>query len=217
MPGSGELIEKSITKLGFKPKDVKIILTGHAHCDHVGGHSYLKQATGAKIAMMREEVALFESGGKLDFHYGQVKEFAFEPAKVDTVLRDGEEIKLGDISIMAMLTPGHTRGSTSYATRIVVEGKPYIIVFPDGTGVNPGYRVGKNPSYEGIADNYRMTWRKLEGLRPDIWLQGHPDAFGYEEKLSRTGKEGAGAWVDPEGYRKFIAAARVKFEAAAEK
>jgi metallo-beta-lactamase class B len=60
MPGSGEMIEKSITKLGFKPTDVKIILTGHAHSDHAGGHAYLKEATGAKIAMMREEVDLFE-------------------------------------------------------------------------------------------------------------------------------------------------------------
>ena len=155
MPGSGEMIEKSISSLGFKPTDVKIILTGHAHCDHTGGHAYLKKVTGAKVAMMREEVELFESGGKLDFHYGSYKEFGFDPVKVDIVFRDGDEIKLGDIKITALLTPGHTQGSTTYVTTIVADGKAFMVVFPDGTSVNPGYRVARNPSYKGIEGDYR--------------------------------------------------------------
>src|SRR4051794_8688976 len=141
MPGSGAMIEKSITKLGTNPKDVKLILTGHAHCDHVGGHAYLQKVTGAKIAMMREEVELFQSGGRLDFQYGSSKEFAFEPVNVDTVFRDGDDIKLGDIAIRALLTPGHTKGSTSYVMKVNDGGKAYTVVFPDGTGVNPGYSV----------------------------------------------------------------------------
>jgi metallo-beta-lactamase class B len=141
MPGSGEMIEKSIAKLGFDPKHVKFILTGHAHCDHVGGHAYLKKVTCAKIAMMREEVELFESGGKLDFHYGDCSAFAFAPAKVDTVFRDEDEITLGDISIRALLTLGHTKGSTTYVMNVVDCGKTYTVAFPDGTTVNPGYRV----------------------------------------------------------------------------
>lgn len=217
MPGSGEMIEKSITKLGFKPADVKIILTGHAHCDHVGGHAYLKKATGAKIAMVREEVELFESGGKLDFHYGGVKEFAFDPAKVDTVFKDEDEIKLGDITIKALLTPGHTKGSTTYVTKLVADGKTYTVVFPDGTSVNPGYRVAKDPSYKGIGDDLRGTYRTLEGLKPDIWLLCHTENFKYEAKLAKAAKEGGAAWVDPDGYTKYVAAAKAKFEAAVEK
>jgi metallo-beta-lactamase class B len=73
MPGSGPMIEASIRKLGFQPADIKIILTGHAHIDHVGGHAHLKKVSGGKIAMMREEKDLLESGGKLDFHYGTIK------------------------------------------------------------------------------------------------------------------------------------------------
>ncbi|WP_020469792.1 subclass B3 metallo-beta-lactamase [Zavarzinella formosa] len=217
MPGSGEIIEKSIIKLGFKPSDVKIILTGHAHCDHVGGHVYLKKATGAKIAMMREEVELFQSGGKLDFHYGDSKEFAFDAAKADTIFRDEDEIKLGDITIKALLTPGHTKGSTTYVTKIVVDGKICTVVFPDGTSVNPGYRVTNRPSYKGIEDDFRRTFRTLEGLKPDIWLHGHTNNIGYDAKLAKAAKEGAAAWVDPEGYQKFVAAAKEKFEAAVEK
>lgn len=217
MPGSGEMIEKSIVKLGFQPRDVKFILTGHAHCDHAGGHAYLKKVTGAKIAMMREEVALFKSGGKLDFHYGAFPEFAFEPARVDLILRDEQEITLGDLSITALLTPGHTRGSTTYVTRVVSAGKTYTVVFPDGTSVNPGYRIATRPSYEGIGEDFRRTFQILEALKPDIWLNCHTEFFGYESKRARAATEGDAAWVDPAGYRKYIATAKAKFEATADK
>jgi metallo-beta-lactamase class B len=217
MPGSGEMIEKSITKLGFEPKDVKIILTNHAHIDHVGGHAHLKKVTGAKIAMMREEVELFESGGKLDFHYGTSKAFEFDPAKVDTVFRDEDEIKLGDISIKALLTPGHTKGSTTYVLKVVEDGKTYTVVVPDGTSVNPGYRVARNPSYKGIEEDFRRTFRTLESLKPDIWLTGHNDVYGLGAKLARSAKDGVKAWVDPEGYRKWVAAKKEAFETYAER
>jgi metallo-beta-lactamase class B len=167
--------------------------------------------------MMREEVELFESGGKLDFHYGDYKEFAFDPAKVDTIFRDEDEIKLGDITIQAHLTPGHTKGSATYVTKVVADGKTYTVAFPDGTSVNPGYRVGKNPSYKGIADDFRKTFRTLEGLKPDVWLTGHNNVYGLDAKLERAAKDGVKAWVDPEGYKKWVALQKEKFEAAVEK
>jgi metallo-beta-lactamase class B len=216
MPGSGQMIEKSIAKLGFNPKDVKLILTGHAHCDHVSGHTYLKKVTGAKIAMMREDVELFESGGKLDFQYGDYKSFAFEPAKVDTVFRDEDEIKLGDISIRALLTPGHTKGSTTYVMKVVDGGKTYTVVFPDGTTVNPGYSVARNPSYKGIEGDYRRTFRTLEALKPDVWLAPHNEFYGLDAKLARAGKDGVKVWIDPEGYRNWVAAQKKRFETGAE-
>lgn len=216
MPGSGELIEKSITKLGFKPKDVKIILTSHAHLDHAGGHAYLKKSTGAKIAMMREEIELFESGGKLDFHYGEYKEFGFDSAKVDTIIRDEDEIKLGDITLKALLTAGHTKGSTSYVTKITADGKTYTVVFPDGISVNPGYRLVKNPSYKGIEEDYRRTFRTLEALKPDVWLAGHNEFYGLNTKLGRVERDGAAAWVDPDGYKRYLALQKARFEATIE-
>ncbi len=214
MPGSGPLIEASIRQLGFEPKDVKLILAGHAHVDHVGGHAPLQKATGAKIALIREEQKLFESGGKLDFHYGKYKEFLFDPAKVDQVFRDEDEIQLGDIAIQALLTNGHTQGSTTFVMKVADEGKEYSVVFPNGTSVNPGYRVAKNPSYPGIGDDFRRTLRILESLTPDIWLMAHTEAFGYEDKLARSAQEGTKAWVDPDGYRAWVKTQREKFEAA---
>lgn len=214
MPNSGPLIEKSVRQLGFKPGDIKLILTGHAHIDHVGGHAHLKQVCGAKIAMMREEQELFESGGRLDFHYGSNKEFLFEPAKAEVVFNNEDEIKLGDISIKALRTAGHTQGSTSYVTKVTDSSRSYTVVFPDGTGINPGYRLTDKPSYPGIEANYRHTLTTLESLQPDVWLAPHNEAYGLNAKLERASKEGAKAWLDLEGYQKWVASRRAAFEAA---
>jgi metallo-beta-lactamase class B len=213
MPGSGPMIADSIRKLGFKPEDIKIMLAGHAHVDHVGGHAYVQKFSGARTAMIAEEVDLIQSGGKLDFHYGAYREFAFDPVKVDQVLHDGDTIKLGDVAVTARLTPGHTKGSTTFITNLVDQGKVYTVVLPTGTSINPGYRLVKDPSYPGIADDYRRTFHVLEMLKPDIWLEAHTDAFNFEAKRLRAEKEGVRAWVDPEGYRKHVVAVREKFEA----
>jgi metallo-beta-lactamase class B len=214
MPPSGPMIEKSIAALGFRPQDVKIILIGHAHVDHCGAAAFLKKSTGAQCAMIDAEVPLIESGGKTDFHYGTYPEFGFEPVKVDRVLRDGETIKLGDVAITALLTPGHTRGSTTFVTNVVDGGKVYTVVFAGSTSVNPGYRVMKDPSYPGIADDYRRTLHTLEMLKPDVWLGAHNDDYGFERKVVRYARDGAVAWVDPEGYRKWLVAQRAKLDAA---
>jgi metallo-beta-lactamase class B len=132
---------------------------------------------------------------------------------VDRVFRDGDTIKLGDVALTARLTPGHTKGATTFIMNVVEGGKIYTVVFPDGSGVNPGYRVAKDPSYPGIGDDYRRTLYVLETLKPDIWLAPHLETFDFEGKRDRAATEGAKAWVDPEGYRLFVAAQREKFEA----
>jgi metallo-beta-lactamase class B len=155
-----------------------------------------------------------ESGGKLDFQYGAYKEFEFDPAKVAIIFRDGDEIKVGDITLTAFLTPGHTKGSTTFLTQIVDGGKKYSVAFPNGTSVNPGYRLVNKPSYEGIVADYRRTFAVLEPLQADIWLMPHNEAYAYEEKLARSAKEGAKAWIDPEGYKKWITTQHANFQAA---
>ncbi len=217
MPGSGPMIEKSIRQLGFKPEEIKILLTGHAHLDHAGGHAYLQKLSGARIALIREEQELFESGGKRDFHYSPFKEFEFEPAKVETVFEDGDQITLGDVTLSTLLTGGHTQGATTFVTTVVDDGQTYKVAFPSSTSVNPGYRLTKNPSYEGIADDFRRSLHVLETLKPDVWFHQHNENFDYDAKLARAEKAGPQAWVDPEGYRKWIVGQREKFHAALEK
>jgi len=213
MPSSGPMIAASIRELGFRPEDIRLILTWHAHADHAGAVAYFKRLSGAKLALMAGDVAAMEDGGKSDFHYGwDWRTMGWPPAKVDRVLRDGDTVRLGEVVLTALNTPGHTRGDTTWTTTVVDNGKPYKVVWPDGLSVNPGYRVMRAPSYPGIGDDYRRTGARLAALRPDIWLVSHTERFALEEKRARAAKVGAQAFVDPEGYRQYIQAQRAAFE-----
>jgi metallo-beta-lactamase class B len=214
MPESGELIVASISHLGFKPEDIKLLINGHAHVDHAGAMAYMKGATGAELAVMDGDVAAMEDGGKSDFQYGaDWQVMGFPPVDVDRVLRDGERVTLGEVALTALSTPGHTQGSTTWVTELVEDGKVYLVVFPDGAGFNPGYRIMQDPSYPGIEADYRRTHHRLEMLKPDIWATAHPESSAMEEKRERAKTEGLAAWIDPEGYRLFVAKEKLEFEA----
>jgi metallo-beta-lactamase class B len=210
MPSSGPMIADSIRKLGFRPEDIKVMINGHAHIDHAGAFAYLKQQFGAQMAVMKDDVAAMESGDKDDFRYAN--DFVYPPVKVDRILRDGDTISMGDVLLTAYHTPGHTRGATTWIANLVVDGKSYVIAFPDGAGFNPGYGLVKNPSYPGIGDDYRRTHHFLEMLKPDIWLAQHNEHYDLEGKRERAKTEGVNAWIDPEGYRRFVAGKKRAFE-----
>ena len=210
MPSSGPMMVDSIRKLGLKPEDIKLMINGHAHIDHAGAFAFFKERFGARLAVMREDVAAMENGDKDDFKYGN--DFGYPGVKVDRVLRDGDTIEMGEVRLTAHHTPGHTRGATTWVAEVVDDGRPYVVVFPDGAGFNPGYRLVKNPSYPGIADDYRRTHHMLEMLRPDIWLAQHNEYYDLEGKRRRALTEGVKAWVDPEGYRRWVAEKKRAFE-----
>jgi metallo-beta-lactamase class B len=210
MPSSGPMIEQSIRKLGFKPEDIKVMVNGHAHIDHAGAFAYLKDKYDAQVSIMVTDVPAMESGDKGDFKYAD--DFAYPPVKVDRILRDGDTIKLGDVLLTAYHTPGHTRGATTWVANVVADGKTYVVAFPDGAGFNPGYRLANNPSYPGIADDFRNTHHFLEMLKPDIWLAQHNEYYDLAGKRQRAKIEGVSAWIDPEGYRRFIAGKKRAFE-----
>ena len=212
-PNSGPMIVESIKKLGFKPEDIKIIINGHGHSDHAGAFAYMKKVSGAQIAIMQEDIAMIEDGGKSDFHYGKDWQVMGQPpVKVDRTLRNGDEVRLGEVVLTAYHTPGHTKGATTWVTTLFEKGKAYKVAFPDGGGFNPGYKVAQPESYSGINQDYRNTLHFLESLRPDIWGGHHTEYFDLEGKRKRYATEGVNAWVDPEGYRRFIASKRRAFE-----
>ena len=197
------LIRESIVKLGFKPSDVKILLNGQAHGDHVAGQLAMQKMTGAKIYSSRPEVAVLESGGKADPRWG--REQTYPAVKVDHVVRDLEAVTLGGTTLIAHMTPGHSIGCTTWTLRVADGGKTYDVVIVGGTTINPGVEFVRKPTYPGIAGDYAKTFQTLRALPCDIFLGAHGGYYGMKEKYEKM-KAGAAAnpFLDPQGYRAFI-------------
>jgi metallo-beta-lactamase class B len=199
------MIETSIEKLGFKLKDTKILLISHAHWDHDAGSAIIKEMTGATYMVMDADVPVVESGGKTDFEYGNTPTTLYRPTKVDRVLHDGDEVRLGGTVLVAHLTPGHTKGCTTWTMQVTDRGKTYNVVILGSPNVNPGYKLVDNASYPQIAEDYERMWRVLKSLPCDIFLGAHGSYFGLEEKYPLMKEGGAIPFVDPSGYKKYIA------------
>lgn len=212
---SPPLIKKSVEQLGFRWHDVKILLINHAHFDHDAGSAEIKRQTGAQYMVMDSDVPVVESGGAKDFHYATDR---YPAVKVDRVLHDGDEVRLGGAVLVAHKTPGHTRGCTTWTMRAVIGGKPQNVVIVGSWNVNPGYRLvdqpGKPASYPGIAADYERTFVILKSLPCDVFLGAHGQYFDMLEKLQRA-KAGAGesVWIDPAGYRAAVAERHQAFAA----
>ncbi len=198
------MIQASIEKLGFKFKDTKILLISHAHWDHDAGSAMIKELTGATYMVMDADVPVVESGGKTDFAYGSPN-FLYRPTKVDRVLHDGDEVRLGSAVLVAHVTPGHTKGCTTWTMEVTERGKTYNVVILGSPNVNPGYKLVDNTAYPQIAEDYERMWRVLKSLQCDIFLGAHGSYFGLEEKYSLMKDEGANPFIDPRGYKTYIA------------
>jgi metallo-beta-lactamase class B len=212
MPGSVATIEASIRKLGYKPEDIKILLSNHAHMDHVGTLADFKKLTGATVTTMDRDVDLLASGGKIDYLFAKNPKLHFPPVTANRVLKDGDIVEVGGVKVTARRTAGHTPGCTTFEATVEEGGRSYNVVFPDGTSVNEGTRFVNNPSYPGILEDYRRTFSTLQSLKPDIFLTYHVDEFNLAAKRERAATEGVRAFVDPEGYKRFIAERKAKFE-----
>lgn len=211
------LLQASIEKLGFQFKDTKILLISHAHYDHAAASAKIKQLTGAKYMVMDADVPVVESGGKADFAYGDRAEFLYPPAKVDRVLHDGDEVKLGDAVLVAHLTPGHTKGCTTWTMKVSEAGKTYDVVIIGSPNVNPGYKLVSNAAYPQIAQDYERMVRVLQSLPCDIFLGAHGGYFDLEEKYARRKAGGANPFIDPAGYKKYVADKEQEFRTELEK
>jgi metallo-beta-lactamase class B len=164
------LIQKAVESLGFKMTDVKILLASHAHSDHVAGLARLQKLTGARVYTMRGDDQVIASGGKGQYLYGADR---WDPCKVDRVLKDHDEVKLGGVTLIARLTPGHTRGCTTWTWQVEDGGKRYDVVVIGSPNVNPGYQLVNNKGYPEIADDFARTFEVLKSLPCDVFLGAH--------------------------------------------
>ena len=205
-------IKASVEQLGFKFSDVKILLISHAHWDHDAGSAKIKELTGAKYMVMDPDVPVVESGGKADFRYGNIPSNLYPPTKVDRVLHDGDEVKLGDATLVAHLTPGHTKGCTTWTMKVKEGAKAYDVVIVGSPNTNDFKLVG-NKEYPTIAEDFEKTFRVLKSLPCDIFLGAHGGYFDMEKKYPKFKAGDASVWIDPAGYKAYVADREKAFRA----
>jgi len=198
------MIRASMESLGFKFSDIKILLISHAHWDHCAGSAMIKRLTGAKYMVMEGDVDVVESGGKTDFQYASDPTALYPPVKVDRVLRDGDEVKLGDATLTARLTPGHTKGCTTWTMKVNDGSKLRDVVIVGSPNVNPGYKLVGNTVYPRMTEDFEKQFRVLNSLSCDYFLGAHGSYFDLEKKYAQLKAGNSTALIDAAGYKNFV-------------
>ncbi len=205
-------IRKSIETLGFKFSDVKILLISHAHFDHCAGSAEIIRQTGAKYYVMDADVSVVESGGKTDFEYANRTDMHFPPTHVDRALHDGDTVSLGGTTLTAHLTPGHTKGTTTWTLDEAKGGRTLHVVIVGSPNVNESYKLVNNKAYPNIAKDYQRGFQVLKALPCDIFLGAHGGYFGLTKKYKLWKSGNQNAFIDPVGYKAWVADREQAFE-----
>jgi metallo-beta-lactamase class B len=187
------LLQASVEKLGFKMTDIKVILGSHAHGDHMQADAVVKELTGGAMVMaMEQDVPALKA----------MKGPSGKPHPIDRVLKDGEQVTLGGTTLIAHLTPGHTRGCTTWTTTIPEGGRTYNVLIACA-GLQEDARLVNNKNYPEIADDFAASIKKFKAMQPDVFLGAHSWFFDLAGKYKRLGSP-TSPYVDPVGYKNWV-------------
>ena len=186
------VIRASVESLGFKFSDIKILLGSHAHPDHMSGDAMVTQLTGATVMAMEEDVPALNNirpGGK--------------PHPIDRVLHDGDTVTLGGTTLTAHLTPGHTKGCTTWTFKTSEGGKTYDVVVVGSLSLNAA-NLGENPGYPNIREDFVKSFKVMRTLPADVFVGSHNGFYQMEQKYTRLKAGGPNPFIDPAGYKALI-------------
>jgi metallo-beta-lactamase class B len=207
LPETAPLIEKNISDLGFKVSDVKYLLNSHAHFDHAGGLAELQRLSGAQMVASAGDAQTLRTG--IDSLLGP--EGSFPAIKVDRVINDNETVQLGGTILTARLTPGHTRGATTWTTSITDGGKTYRVLFHASTTVAAN-QLANNQKYPNIISDYEASFAKLKTMSCDIFLGPHGSFFHLTEKLKKRSASETNPFVDRKELQRFVHQSEIDFK-----
>jgi len=198
------IIEANIRTLGMKVEDVRILLNTQAHYDHAAGFAALKKDSGAQLMVSGPDADVIERGGLRDFSFGDT--YPFPPATVDRRLKDGDTVTLGKLTLHAHVTPGHTRGCTTWSFEVTENGRALQVVEMCGLTVLDSTRLTGNALYPEIVSDYERTFTALRKLPVDIFIGAHPVYYDGDAKAAKlkANPSGPNPFIDPDGYRRYI-------------
>lgn len=208
------MIEEHIRALGFKVEEVKYLLNTQAHYDHAAGFAKLKKDTGAQLLISAGDADIIERGGTGDFSFGDAH--PFPPAKVDRRLKDGDSVTLGKLTLKAHVTPGHTRGCTTWTFDVTENNRPLHVVDMCGLTVLDTTHLVGNALYPDIVADYERTFVAMRQLPVDIFIGAHAGYYGGREKAAKAkaNPSAPNPFIDPDGYQRYIDTGEQRFRAA---
>ena len=194
-------IIQNIEKVGYNAEDIKLLISSHAHHDHVGGHASMREITGATTIASAADADVIESGGATDFR----DRGTWAPGTVDRIIKDGERVQIGDRVLTAHFTPGHTKGCTTWTTVVEHDGRKLNLVVLGGLRVNTNQPLINHPEYPEMPQDFAWSFARLKVLPVDVYLGAHGYWYNVKEKhdLLLAGAD-TNPFIDPEGYRKAL-------------
>jgi metallo-beta-lactamase class B len=194
------VIQDSMTKLGLKFSNIKIVVGSHAHGDHQEADAMIVKLTGAKAMALAEDIPDLQ----------RMRTPSGTPRPDYQVLHDGDEVKLGGATLVAHLTPGHTHGCTTWTMKVQENGETHNVIIIGSMGVNAGTRLVANGALNALGEEYMRGFKAMHTLSGDVPLGSHPAMHGLAEKYKKLSGSGlaleSGAlhvpnpYIDPKGY-----------------
>jgi len=199
LAGSATQLKNNIETLGFKFSDTKILLNTQAHYDHMGAMAYIKKATKAKLMVDEKDAAVMQDGGSSDYALGS-KGSTYQPVTPDRLLHDGDTIRLGNMQLVLLHHPGHTKGSCSFLFTVTDEQRLYKVLIANMPTIVTDSSFAHISSYPEIAADYAYTFKAMKNISFDLWLASHASQCKLHSKHQPTDGYNPAAFMDRAGY-----------------
>ncbi|WP_276501438.1 subclass B3 metallo-beta-lactamase [Terrimonas pollutisoli] len=211
LAASAAQIKTNIETLGFRLADTKILLTTQAHYDHMGAMSAIKKMTGAQLMVDEKEADVLATGGSADYELGKYGT-SFKPVKPDRLLKDGDTILLGNMQLVMLHHPGHTKGSCSYLFTVTDEQQSYRVLIANLPTIVTEKPFAAITTYPGVAADYAYTFKAMKNISFDIWLASHASQFKLHDKHQPGDAYNPAAFKDQPGYDRAISDLQKQYE-----
>ncbi|MBB6500180.1 subclass B3 metallo-beta-lactamase [Pedobacter cryoconitis] len=210
LAASASMIKANIETLGFKLADTRILLTMQAHFDHMGAMAEIKKMTGAYMMADEKDSVVMADGGSSDYALGG-NGSTYEPVKTDFILHDKDVVRLGDMQLVMLHHPGHTKGSCSFLFDVKDEKRSYKILIANLPTIVTEKKFAEVTAYPDMAKDYAYTLNAMKNLTFDIWLSSHASQFELHTKHKPGDAYNPAAFMDKKGYDKAISELQAKF------
>jgi metallo-beta-lactamase class B len=197
-------IQQNIESLGFRFQDIKILLTTQAHYDHMGAMAAIKKYTHARLLADAKEADVMESGGKTDYALGNLGT-TYQPVHPDKLLNNGDTISLGNMHLVILHHPGHTKGSCSYLFTVTDQNKSYRVLIANLPTIVTDQPLDRIKSYPEAVNDFAYTLQQMKNLSFDLWLASHASQFGLHDKHKPGDPYNPEAFRDQKGYEEALA------------